>query len=96
MIDMLTAEQDATTLAVLWDDGTESRIPAEVLRANARDAWTIRERLDHGSVAISPGLRITALQPVGNHAVNVQFSDGHDRAIFPFPYLRELSPDRDN
>lgn len=34
--------------------------------------------------------------PVGGYGVNLWFSDGHDKAIFPFIYLRELSEARDN
>ncbi len=90
MLDTLTTDDTAQTLTLLWNDGRQHVLPAAFLRAKARDAWTIRESLDHGEVAIAPGIAITALREIGN-GVNIHFSDGHDKAIYPFPYLRELS-----
>lgn len=47
--------------------------------------------IDTGTVAIAPDLSIETIQPVGAFGVNLRFSDGHDKAVFPFVYLRELS-----
>jgi len=90
MIDSLTASDDCQHLNVTWDDGATTTFTAAYLRKEAKDAWSIRERLDHGEVSVLPGLRITGLSQIGN-GVNIHFSDGHDKAIYPFPYLRELS-----
>jgi DUF971 family protein len=38
-----------------------------------------------------PGLRITEIHPVGAYGVQLVFSDGHDRGIYPWTYLRELT-----
>ncbi len=89
MIDRLAASDDAQALTVTWKDGGESMLTAAFLRENAKDAWSIRERLDHGQVHVAPGIAITGLEQIGN-GVNIHFSDGHDKAIYPFPYLREL------
>jgi DUF971 family protein len=35
-------------------------------------------------------ITVLAALPCGPNAVQLQFSDGHDRGIFPFPYLLEL------
>ncbi|MFK7752984.1 MAG: DUF971 domain-containing protein [Sedimentitalea sp.] len=91
MIDCLTATPDCRHLIVEWKDGATSELPATLLRREARDAYSTRERLDHGEVAVVPDLTITHLAQVGAAGVNVHFSDGHDRAIYPFVYLRELS-----
>jgi len=29
--------------------------------------------------------------PIGDYAVNIAFSDGHNRGIYPWPYLRLLA-----
>jgi DUF971 family protein len=91
MIDSLTASADAQHLTVTWEGGDETTLSAAFLRREAKDAWSIRERIDHGEVRVMPGIRITDLRAHGAYGVNVHFSDGHDKAIFPFPYLRELS-----
>ena len=38
---------------------------------------------------IPPDIAVTSLEPVGSYGVQVGFSDGHDRGIFPWVYLRE-------
>ena len=35
-------------------------------------------------------LRIARMQPVGNYAYTIAFSDGHDSGIFTFDLLRQL------
>lgn len=35
-------------------------------------------------------LRIAKMQPLGNYAYNIAFSDGHDSGIFTFDLLRDL------
>lgn len=91
MIDTLAATPDARNLTVHWDSGETSELPAEILRREARDAHSTREKLDHGEIRVAPGLTITGLFQVGSVGINVHFSDGHERAIYPFNYLRELS-----
>ncbi|SNR82870.1 DUF971 domain-containing protein [Puniceibacterium sediminis] len=96
MIDTLAATPDCRALTVTWDTGKESTLTAETLRREARDAYSIRERIDFGVVRVIPDIAITALVQVGHGGVNVHFSDGHDRAIYPFEYLRELVDRFDN
>lgn len=96
MIESLTPSEDATQLTVAWTEGGSSALSAETLRREAMDAWSRRERIDTGEVLVQPGLQITALQLVGAYGVNLHFSDGHEKAIYPFEYLRELSDRFDN
>ena len=91
MIDRLSATPDNRHLIVEWEEGGETQLPATILRQQARDAHSRRAIIDHGEIAVAPGLTITGLAQVGVSGLNVTFSDGHDRAIYPFIYLRELS-----
>ncbi|WP_171060768.1 DUF971 domain-containing protein [Poseidonocella sp. HB161398] len=91
MLDELVTTPDRRMLRLIWTDAAETALPADYLRQAARDAWSLRERLDTGGIAAAPDLEITALQEVGDYGVNVHFSDGHERAIYPYSYLRELS-----
>ena len=34
---------------------------------------------------------IKSIEPIGNYAVRIVFSDGHDSGIYSWDYLRELS-----
>jgi len=42
------------------------------------------------TMAEAQPLRIVGMQPLGNYAYNVAFSDGHDTGIYTFELLREL------
>ena len=35
-------------------------------------------------------LTISGMEPLGNYAYSIQFSDGHDTGIFAFDLLRQL------
>ncbi|MGB0660237.1 MAG: DUF971 domain-containing protein [Mangrovicoccus sp.] len=91
MLEEITTTPDGRCLRLIWCEGPETQLPADELRRNARDATSIRELAENGVIAIADDLRITALTEVGSYGVNVHFSDGHDRAIYPFSYLRTLS-----
>lgn len=96
MIESFAASEDSQNLKVFWESGKISTLPAALLRREARDAWSVRERLDHGEITVQPNLKITDLVQIGAEGLNVHFSDGHDRAIYPFSYLHKLSKDFDN
>ena len=42
-----------------------------------------------GAAQLQP-LSIVGMQPVGNYAYTIAFSDGHDTGIYSFELLREL------
>lgn len=91
MITSMSATEDCRALVIDWTTGETSQISATLLRREARDAVSIRQKFDFGTVRVDDDIAITALSLVGAAGVNIHFSDGHDRAIYPFAYLRELS-----
>ena len=80
-----------TQLAVTWDDGSTEIFPAAVLRLHARDAASVRRTLEGVAQPVASDVTITAVEPVGSYGVRLVFSDGHDRGIFPWPYLAEIA-----
>jgi len=96
MLDSFTVTDDCTALDLRWDDGSEAKLSAATLRKNARDAASIRQLYDNDEIFVEPGLKIEGTAMVGRMGVNIAFSDGHDRAIYPFPYLRDLCGRDDN
>lgn len=78
---------DALTLE--WSDRVTS-IPAGWLRASCKCAPCQSARLRGEQVAVEVGLSLVDASPVGHYAVQLSFSDGHDRGIYPWVYLREL------
>jgi DUF971 family protein len=86
--------RERTRLAVTWDSGMTSAYPAPLLRERARDASAVRHAVDGWAVPAPADLTITQVEPIGNYAVRVAFSDGHDRAIYPWAYLIEIDATR--
>ena len=96
VLDGLQVTDDYLRLQIEWSDGTASELAAQVLRQEAQDAHSKRFRIDNGELSAPSDLRITAMSMIGRGAVNIHFSDGHERAIYPFVYLKELSERFDN
>jgi DUF971 family protein len=75
-----------------WQDGSQSRLSHGLLRARCRCAacqQLYRQQGAHPTVL--PSIRLEAIHPVGDKGLNLVFSDGHGRGIFPWAYLHELS-----
>jgi DUF971 family protein len=71
-------------------DGRRSTLAARTLRAACRCA-TCRAAERRGT-PVSPAADVTVcdVAPIGAYAAQLRFSDGHDRGIYPLPYLAEL------
>ncbi len=82
---------DRLSMVVAWADGARDRFEAVRLREACRCAFCTKQRHDGAFPGQSPGVAIAALETIGSHALNVRFSDGHDRGIFPWPYLKQLA-----
>lgn len=79
---------------VHWPDGTESRIPNKKLRASCQCALCVHEftgqaLLDPAS--IPDDIEAKGIQPLGNYAVGINWSDGHTSGIFSWEHLKEVA-----
>lgn len=86
----ITQASDAKALIVTLNDGKNIRLSAEFLRINARDAISRRQMIDKSVVSPGPDIQITGIYPVGHTGLNITFSDGNYRAIYPYSYIRSL------
>ena len=82
--------RERTSLSVTWENGATFSYPARLLRERARDAESVRLAVDGWAVPPPSDLTIIAVEAIGNYAVRVAFSDGHDRGIYPWAYLIEI------
>lgn len=83
-------------LEVAFDNGARYELPFEYLRvyspsAEVRGHGPGQETLQLGKHAV----RITAVQPVGNYAVQLVFDDGHNTGLYTWSYLEELGRERE-
>ena len=84
----MTVHSRSRVLEISFSDGVQFRIPFELMRIYSPSA----EVQGHGpgQEVLQTGKRevdLTALEPVGNYAVQPAFSDGHDSGIFSWDYL---------
>jgi DUF971 family protein len=84
---------DGRSLQVTLETGAAFSLPAERLRAACRCAHCRRAQIDGVFPEEFPSVTITHVVPVGHYAVNLEFSDGHARGIYPWSYLTELAAD---
>lgn len=86
-----------TELAIQWEDGSESYISSESLRANSPSASVSGERdilgNQYGGESGKDYSQVTidSWTQVGNYAFRFQFSDGHNTGIFSYDLLRQLA-----
>ncbi|SFV26131.1 gamma-butyrobetaine hydroxylase-like domain-containing protein [Hyphomicrobium facile] len=88
--DVLLTEQ-GEGLIIVADNGRRHELGAALLWVECPSAQG-RVRRERGLHRAAPeGLTIAAVNPIGNYAVNLVFSDGHARGIYPWPYLAALA-----
>ena len=83
--------QASGLLELGWPDGSSSRLPHGLLRAHCRCAGCEQQRRQTGaSTEINTTIRLDAVHPIADKGLNLVFSDGHGRGIYPWAYLHEL------
>ena len=91
----LTYRQQARTLELVYEDGTRFELPCEYLRvyspsAEVKGHGPGQEKLETGKEEVF----IMQIKPVGNYAVVLVFSDGHDTGIYTWETLYHLGVNR--
>ncbi len=93
-VDRPEVEFDAKTITLKWSDGETSIISNAALRRACACALCIDEMtraplLDPASVPMD--IHAEKIGIIGNYAVMVDWSDGHNTGFFPFTTIRELA-----
>jgi DUF971 family protein len=86
-------------LVIRWQDGHQSELSAATLRQNCPCATCRTERekrtdtsLPMLSAAAAANVRLTGAELMGQYAIKLIWSDGHDTGIFEYRFLRSLDP----
>ena len=85
----IDADRSSRLLQVSFNDGSRYQLPFEYLRVHSPSA----EVQGHGNpklVAHKKEVGISTIEAVGNYAVKLAFSDGHDTGLYSWEYLHEL------
>jgi DUF971 family protein len=80
---------------ITWNDGHVGSYWSWYLRENCPcascvDEFTGIRKVGHGSIPSS--LERVNVAPVGNYALQFEWSDSHNTGIYSFDYLRQLCP----
>lgn len=83
--------QVSNILEIHFDDGSIFEMPSEYLRVYTQSAEAVghgpgQETLQTGKEDVT----ITDIRPVGNYAIALIFSDGHDSGIYSWDLLYKL------
>jgi DUF971 family protein len=92
----ITLHQASRALEIAFADGKSFRLPCEFLRvfspsAEVRGHGPGQETLQTGKKDVG----ITAVEPVGQYAVQLRFSDGHDTGIYSWDLLYDYGVNQD-
>lgn len=89
-------------LTIQWKDGATSFYSIAYLRkmSPSAEARQLREEMARNPLTVLPDsiaqhkgpLTAVDAELVGNYAIRIRFSDGHDTGIFSWRYLRDIDP----
>jgi DUF971 family protein len=100
----ITLDRPHKVLLITWDDGEKCEYPLNILReacpcvecrgghenmgkpVNVGDLLTI-------PLARTKSYDVVRIQPVGNYAIQPEWSDGHSTGIYTWGYLHDLCHD---
>ena len=97
LVSELRLNPQKSELAVTFTDGVAGRLSAEFLRVVSPSAEV--QGHSPSERKLVPGKRnvtIRAIEPVGNYAVRLVFSDGHNTGLYSWRYLHELTRRKDD
>lgn len=83
-------------LRLAWPGGRVAVVPAFAMRdacpcAGCVEEGTGRKILDPRTIPAD--VQVGGIDPVGNYAIKIRWSDGHDTGIYTWTYLRRLTLD---
>ena len=89
----ITDHTVSALLEIAWNDGSRSMLSHGLLRVSCRCASCVQTRRQtNHQRETSVMVRLTEINPIGQQGLNLVFSDGHGRGIFPWSYLHDLAP----
>lgn len=86
--------QVSKLLEIKFDNNTECQLSCEFLRVYSPSAEVKGHGLGQEVLQLDKeDVNIVAIEPVGNYAVKLVFSDGHDTGLYSWDYLYDLGRD---
>ena len=91
----ITLDETAGSLSLTYSEGRECKFTCEFLRVFSPSA----EVVGHGpGQRVNPigkeNVKIVEVEPVGNYAIKIVFSDGHNTGIYSWKYFQWLAANK--
>jgi DUF971 family protein len=83
----ITLHQVSKILEVAFADGQRFQLPCELLRVYSPSAEVRGHGPGQEVLQVGKDVSITAIEPVGQYALQLRFSDGHDTGIYSWDLL---------
>ena len=79
-------------LEIIFDDNTECMLSSEFLRVYSPSAEVQGHSPEQAVLQVGKeNVSINNIEPVGNYAIKIFFSDGHDTGLYSWQYLHMLA-----
>ncbi len=90
----IRALQGDQVLELTWESGAVARLPYKELRgecpcASCRNEWTGERILDPET--IPDDIKLEGMEPIGNYAVRLNWSDGHSSGLYTWETLARIA-----
>ena len=84
--------QKSKLLEIIFDDNTECMLSTEFLRVHSPSAEVQGHSPEQAVLQVGKeNVSIDKIEPVGNYAIKIFFSDGHDTGLYSWQYLHMLA-----
>ncbi|WPO42187.1 DUF971 domain-containing protein [Tardiphaga sp. 42S5] len=87
----ISVSDDLSFLDLAFAEGDAIRLSAKRLRSACKCAHCLRARIEGVFPNKFDSIAIALVAPIGGYAINIAFSDGHARGIYPWAFLLDLN-----
>ena len=93
--DEITLDENAGNLSLIYAEKKECKFTCEFLRVFSPSAEVVGHGPDQRVNPIGKeNVKIAKIEPVGNYAIKIVFSDGHDTGIYSWKYSQWIAANK--
>ena len=93
----ITLDETTGSLSLIYSETRECKFTCEFLRVFSPSAEVVGHGLGQRVNPIGKkNVKIVEVEPVGNYAIKIVFSDGHDTGIYSWKYFQWLAANKKN
>ena len=88
----ITVAKDKKSMEIEFDSGDSQNFTAEILRVLSPSAEVQgHSEAERKLIGGKKQVQISNIEPVGNYAIRIIFSDGHNSGLFSWQFFAELA-----